>query len=307
MIGPVQFTPGNLFDLRYRFVLADGSAGAEQSSGIIQVGTFNLFMVDAVPPTGALSLLLYDVTDPTNIVNYLLQTQKLFLEFTPGNLGDLRYRFILADGNAGAEQSSGIIQIGAFNLFMVDAVTPTGALSLLFYDVTDPTNIVNYRLLQPGVFPIGFIDENDIRRKAEIVLAAELTSRLPNDWTILVSRGGGGSESESGEPTEHIPPFVVVEAQGSEELRADFFDHNENIWQMNVAIGYVTELTDTLPIDHSQNLRKVLEAISGILPGYDADHKFRLHGIDILGTDDFEDPAKQARGDIITVVIGCSG
>lgn len=142
--------------------------------------------------------------------------------------------------------------------------------------------------------------ENDIRRKTEIVLRDELATRLGVGWKVLVARGGTDNPDE--EAAVQTPPFVVVQARAAEKTMAQ-----ENTWLVNVAVGYVTELTDTLPKDHSANLRTVLVALEGILPGYDPDQKFRLHGIDVMDTNAFSDQPKRARGDIITCVVGCSG
>ncbi len=171
-------------------------------------------------------------------------------------------------------------------------------------------------------------NENDVRRKSELVVAGELknfTNKTDEDlknigltrtdadtlaaWKILVSRGGTDNPEE--EAAVQVPPFVVVEAQDGEELLADDIrlvsEKNENAWKVNMAVAYVTELVDALPKDHSANVQLLRKGIQAIRPGYEPDLKYRLHGLNILGLDDFEDTAKRARGDIFSLVLGCSG
>jgi len=47
--------------------------------------------------------------------------------------------------------------------------------------------------------------------------------------------------------------------------------------------------------------------LQAIRPGEDLTLKFILHGINIIGQDDFEDGEKRARGDIFSLAIWCSG
>jgi hypothetical protein len=141
--------------------------------------------------------------------------------------------------------------------------------------------------------------ENDIRRKAEIVIRDELALRLP-DWKILVARGGTDNPQE--EPKVQTPPFVVVQARMAEQMIT-----GEPTWLLDLAVGYVTESSDTLPKDHSSKLQELYNAVADISPGFDPDQNFRLHGIDIQETHVFTDESKRARGDIIMVRLGCSG
>lgn len=169
--------------------------------------------------------------------------------------------------------------------------------------------------------------EQDPRRKAEVVIAGELKNfknktdqelaligltRLEADtlgsWSILVSRGGTDNPQEEAAVQE--PPFVLVEAQEGEEVVSTgrrVPDGLENTWLVNLAVGYITNLDDVLPKDHSRNVNLLRKGIQAIRPGYDPVENFRLHGLDILGADDFEDKEKRARGDLFSIVVGCSG
>jgi hypothetical protein len=142
--------------------------------------------------------------------------------------------------------------------------------------------------------------EADIRRKAEIVIRNELASRLDDTWNILVARGGTDNPAE--EATVQIPPFVVVQGRAAEKMIT-----GEPTWTISLAVGYVTELTDTLPKDHASKVQQLYNAIEEIPAGFDVDQNFRLHGIDILDANVFEDADKRARGDIINCTLGCSG
>jgi hypothetical protein len=141
--------------------------------------------------------------------------------------------------------------------------------------------------------------EADIRRKSEVVIRNELASRL-TDWLILVARGGTDNTAE--EATVQIPPFVVVQARAAEKMIT-----GEPTWTVSLAVGYVTELTDMLPKDHAAKLQELYNALEDIHPGFDEEQIYRLHGIDILDANVFEDAEKRARGDIISCILGCSG
>jgi hypothetical protein len=168
--------------------------------------------------------------------------------------------------------------------------------------------------------------ESDVRRKAELVIVGELKNftnktneelkmigltRAEADalaaWAILTSRGG--TDSVDKQAAVESPPFVVAEAQDGQELIAEGVarDGLDNTWQINMGVAYVTELYDALPEDHSASVQLLRKGLQAIRPGYEPDLKFRLHGINILGLDDFEDAEKRARGDVYSLVIGCSG
>jgi len=168
--------------------------------------------------------------------------------------------------------------------------------------------------------------ENDARRKSELVIAGELKNftnktnaqlleigltRADADalasWQILPSRGG--TDNADKKPAVQIPPFVVVEVQESNETIADGVapDGLDNTWQMNLGVAYVTELNDALPEDHSANVQILRKGLQAIRPGYEPDLKYRLHGMSILGQDYFEDAEKRLRGDVYSLVLGCSG
>lgn len=170
------------------------------------------------------------------------------------------------------------------------------------------------------------MDEQDVRRKSELVIAGELKNftnktnaelldvgltRTEADalaaMTILPSRGG--TDNAAKEAVVEVPPFVVVEAQDSQELIGDGAAKGgpDNTWQINLGVAYVTVIEDTIPEDHSAKVQLLRKGLQAIRPGYEPDLKFRLHGLNIFGLDDFEDTAKAARGDVYSLIVGCSG
>lgn len=64
MIFLVQL-PAILANVAYQW-LANGSLGAVETTGISQVGTFELFRISSTPPPGAEELIVFDTSDPTN-------------------------------------------------------------------------------------------------------------------------------------------------------------------------------------------------------------------------------------------------
>jgi hypothetical protein len=65
MIFVIGLPVASVDDVRYRW-LSSGVLGAEQSTGISQVGTFLLFRIDTNPPAGAEELIVYDTNDLTS-------------------------------------------------------------------------------------------------------------------------------------------------------------------------------------------------------------------------------------------------
>jgi hypothetical protein len=53
-----------LANVGYKWLTAAGF-GSELTSGVTDTGAFYVFLIDAVPPAGALELFAYDVTDPS--------------------------------------------------------------------------------------------------------------------------------------------------------------------------------------------------------------------------------------------------
>lgn len=168
--------------------------------------------------------------------------------------------------------------------------------------------------------------EYDVRRKAELVITGELLNftnytdeqltergltRVEADalagLNILPSRGGTDNVAEK--PAVEVAPFVTAEAQDGEELIADGVAPGglDNTWKINLGVAYITELDDALPKEHAATVQLLRKGLQAIRPGYEPDLKFRLHGLNILGQDDFEDATKRARGDVFSLVLGCSG
>ena len=138
------------------------------------------------------------------------------------------------------------------------------------------------------------MDQPDIKRKAEMFVAAQLKVAVPG-VTFYPSRHA----MQDPEATELIPPYAVVESRDAEKMMA-----NEDTWMVAMGLGYVTHIED--PYDPSK-VRDIQLALEAIKPGYDGEHEIVVHGLDVSGVDDFEDSEKRARGDVISFTLACSG
>lgn len=105
--------PGVLLaNVRYQW-LTDGGFGSVLSSGITDAGVFSVFLIDAVPPAGALEIFAYDVTDTGNFSrgNYpqlAIKAKTDQLAFTVANQVDANTQSIndvtiTGDGQPGTE------------------------------------------------------------------------------------------------------------------------------------------------------------------------------------------------------------
>lgn len=135
---------------------------------------------------------------------------------------------------------------------------------------------------------------SEIKRKAELVIVAELAAALP-DLAILPSRGGSDSADSAPVPTV----FVVVEALNAEKRLAQ-----EDTYFIEMAAGYITPLYDVAIGDHALNFKRLMDAIKAIRGGWSAEHQMQMHGLDVTGTESFSDTEKRAHGDTVSFVMG---
>lgn len=138
--------------------------------------------------------------------------------------------------------------------------------------------------------------ESEIKRKAELVIVAELAAALP-DLTILPSRGGGDAADSA--PTPDV--FVVVEALKAEKRLAQ-----EDTFFVEMAAGYITPLYDVPITEHAVNFKRLMDAVKAIRRGWSVAQEMMLHGLDVGETESFSDTERRAHGDTVSFVIGCT-
>lgn len=96
-----------------------------------------------------------------------------------------------------------------------------------------------------------------------------------------------------------LPPFAAVMCEPSEKTMGQ-----EDTDIMHGSLVWVTKHSQTDVVTHSQNFKRIYDALSNIGSGYDILRRIIIHGVDISGTNDFTDPTKEAHGDVIEFVVG---
>jgi hypothetical protein len=99
-----------------------------------------------------------------------------------------------------------------------------------------------------------------------------------------------------------IPPFAAVLCEPSEKM-ISYEDTNI----MSGSLLWITKFETHVPasnvVYHSQNAKRIYDALKSITSGYDILRRLTIHGVDISGTNDFTDSERNAHGDVIEFVV----
>ena len=81
----------------------------------------------------------------------------------------------------------------------------------------------------------------------------------------------------------------------------------EDTWLIPVTALYVTHLDDTNVITHSQNFKRIYDALRFLERGADAEQAIVVHGLDIVSTDELKDEDERSHADTITLTLAVTG
>lgn len=96
-----------------------------------------------------------------------------------------------------------------------------------------------------------------------------------------------------------VPPFATVMFEPSEKTMAQ-----EDTDIMHGVLVWVTRHDQTNVVDHSDNFKRIYDALAQIQPGYDILRRLTLHGVDITSSTEFSDGEHKAHGDVIDFTVG---
>lgn len=97
-----------------------------------------------------------------------------------------------------------------------------------------------------------------------------------------------------------LPPFATVQISGEKTMAQQDTDYLRGV------LRWVTRADATNIVSHSQNFKRIYNAMISLGGGYDLMRGLMVHGIDVTGTSEYVDAARQARGDIINFTMGVS-
>ncbi len=140
--------------------------------------------------------------------------------------------------------------------------------------------------------------DGEIKRRVELFLRGQLRNALPAR-KFFPSKGGDEAEPD----TQILPPFGVITCRTAERVIAD-----EGTWQCEVEVAWFTHMDDAPAPMHSAMVREVLDALC-VIPRRSSDftHDLTIHGFDVGTASSISDKDAKGRGDIIPLVLGCSG
>lgn len=134
----------------------------------------------------------------------------------------------------------------------------------------------------------------EIKRATEIVLCEFLQAKVP-DLQFFPSKGGSATEN-TGFPD---PPFAAVLCEPAQKT-ISYEDTN----LIQCALIWVTKWQQENVAVHSDNFKRIYDALNSFTSFTDTNYGIHIHGLDISGTDDFIDNERSAHGDIIDFVVG---
>lgn len=140
---------------------------------------------------------------------------------------------------------------------------------------------------------------NDIKRKTELWLVAQLTAAIPGE-RFLPAKGGG----ESTDGADILPPFTIVEAESAERMLP-----SEPTYQVAVTLTRYAHFADTTSPQHSESVRRIIDALVQLPSGPFEAQALNVHGSYFSDHEEgpSEDGEDAAHTDRLNLSVGCSG
>ncbi|MEA3210981.1 MAG: hypothetical protein QOE70_4038 [Chthoniobacter sp.] len=155
---------------------------------------------------------------------------------------------------------------------------------------------------------------NEIKRKVELWLAAEMREAVPGSRSVA---SGGGDDISDADEVE--PPFTFIKVVECDEIASPEQASGRGVakpgvYQLTVKVCRVSHIDETTTAGHSAAVRLFKDALRGIGDRVEALHggyyeaqTLVINGLNLKGTETISDREKQSHADIVTVTVGAMG
>lgn len=100
--------------------------------------------------------------------------------------------------------------------------------------------------------------------------------------------------------TAPLPPYATITVEGDRTISW------EETSLLRGKLCWVTRADSINVVSHSQNFKRIYDAMAELGYGYDFMRRINVHGVDITSTEDYVDDLRQAHGDCINFTMGVS-